>query len=70
MSVRELWETYLPPFKSALDAGVATFMNAFNSFNGVPSTGSTYLQRKILKGTLFVKLSVNCFFLSELHFIS
>ena len=27
MSERMLWETYLPPFKAALEAGAATFMN-------------------------------------------
>ena len=50
MSERMLWETYLPPFKSALDAGAATFMNSFNDLNGIPATGSKYLQRDILKG--------------------
>lgn len=50
MSERMLWETYLPPFKSALDAGAATFMNSFNDINGIPATGNKYLQRGILKG--------------------
>lgn len=50
MSERMLWETYLPPFKAALDAGAATFMNSFNDLNGVPATGNAYLQREILKG--------------------
>lgn len=50
MSDRLLWETYLPPFKAALDAGAATFMNSFNDINGIPSTGNKYLQRDILKG--------------------
>lgn len=50
MSNRMLWETYLPPFKAALDAGAATFMNAFNDLNGIPATGNAYLQRDILKG--------------------
>lgn len=49
MSHRMLWETYLPPFKSALDAGAATFMNSFNDLNGIPATGNSYLQRNILK---------------------
>ena len=39
----------LPPFKSAVDAGVRTLMNSFNEINGVPVTGSSYLQRDILK---------------------
>jgi beta-glucosidase len=50
MSDRMLWETYLPPFKAALDAGAATFMNSFNDLNGIPATGNAYLQRTILKG--------------------
>ena len=50
MSPRQLLETYLPPFKAALDAGAASFMNAFNDVNGVPANGSAYLQRDILKG--------------------
>ncbi len=50
MSERQLWEVYLPPFKAALDAGAATFMNSFNDVNGVPATGNAYLQRTILKG--------------------
>lgn len=50
MSLQQLYEVYLPPFKAAADAGVATFMNSFNSLNGVPATGSAFLQRDILKG--------------------
>ncbi len=50
MSLRTLWEIYLPPFKAALDAGAATFMNSFNDLNGIPATGNRYLQRDILKG--------------------
>lgn len=50
MSLRQLWETYLPPFKAAADAGAATFMNSFNDLNGIPATGNSYLQRDVLKG--------------------
>lgn len=49
MSERELWDTYLPPFKAATELGVATFMTAFNELNGVPATGSKYLIDDILK---------------------
>ena len=45
-----LYNTVLPPFKAASDAGVRTMMNSFNILNGVPATGSTFLQRDILKG--------------------
>jgi beta-glucosidase len=50
MSLRQLHEIYLPPFKAALDAGAATFMNSFNDLNGIPATANKYLQRDILKG--------------------
>ncbi len=50
MSLRQLHETYLPPFKAAVDAGAATFMNSFNDINGIPATGNKYIQRDILKG--------------------
>ena len=40
----------LPPFKAAVDAGVATVMNSFNEIGGIPATGSVHLQREILKG--------------------
>ncbi|HEY3373020.1 MAG TPA: beta-glucosidase BglX [Prolixibacteraceae bacterium] len=50
MSDRLLWEVYLPPFKAAVDAGVATLMTSFNDLNGIPSTANTHLMRDILKG--------------------
>ncbi|MFD2602940.1 beta-glucosidase BglX [Flavobacterium suzhouense] len=50
MSERVLRETYLPPFKATVDAGVATFMTSFNEIAGVPATGSKFLLRDILKG--------------------
>lgn len=45
-----LYNTVLPPFKAAKDAGVRTFMNSFNILNGIPATGNKFLQRDILKG--------------------
>jgi beta-glucosidase len=50
MSYRQLNETYLPPFKAAVDAGLATMMNSFNDINGVPATGNSYILRDKLKG--------------------
>jgi beta-glucosidase len=50
ISEHSLWETYLPPFKAAVDAGAATFMNAFNTLNGIPATANSHIQRDILKG--------------------
>lgn len=45
----ELWNTYLPPFKASVDAGVASFMTAFNDLNGTPATGNHYLLTEVLK---------------------
>lgn len=45
----QLRELYLPPFKAAIDAGAATFMCSFNDINGIPSSGSTFLNRQILR---------------------
>ncbi|WP_338409943.1 beta-glucosidase BglX [uncultured Flavobacterium sp.] len=50
MSNSTLYNMVLPPFKAAKDAGVCTFMNSFNTLNGVPATGNDFLLRKILKG--------------------
>ena len=49
MSLRQLNETYLPPFKAAAEANVATFMNSFNDVNGIPATANKYIQRDLLK---------------------
>lgn len=49
MSLRQLNETYLPPFKAAAEAGVATFMNSFNDINGIPATANKYILRDLLK---------------------
>ena len=50
MSERTLRETYLPPFKAAVDAGAASLMSAFNALNGVPATANEHLLRDVLRG--------------------
>lgn len=49
ISNRELWGTYMPPFKAALNAGVATFMTSFNELDGTPCTGNDYLLDDVLR---------------------
>lgn len=49
ISNRELWGTYMPPFKAALNAGVATFMTSFNELDGTPCTGNEYLLDDVLR---------------------
>lgn len=42
-------DVYLPPFKAAVDAGVASFMTAFNDINGVPATANHFLLTQVLR---------------------
>ena len=52
MADATLRDVYLPPFKSAVAAGVLTVMPAFHSYNGIPCTMNRYLLRDILRGEL------------------
>jgi beta-glucosidase len=49
LSERTLREIYFPPFKAAVDAGVGTFMSAFNSLNGVPTSANPFTLTKVLR---------------------
>jgi len=51
MSRQVLFNTYMPPFKAAVDAGVGSFMNGFCIFEGVPVTGHPFLVRETLKNS-------------------
>ncbi|MBL7880448.1 MAG: beta-glucosidase BglX [Chryseobacterium gambrini] len=44
-----LFNQVLPPFKSAVDAGIRSVMNSFNTINGTPATADRYLLRDVLK---------------------
>lgn len=44
-----LYNQVLPPFKSAVDAGLRSVMTSFNTVNGVPASGDKYLLREVLK---------------------
>jgi beta-glucosidase len=50
VSERNLREVYFPPFKAAVDAGVGTFMTAFNDLNGVPASANPFILRTVLRG--------------------
>ena len=50
ISERTLREVYFPPFKAALDAGVGTFMSAFNDLNGVPTSANPFTLTAVLRG--------------------
>jgi beta-glucosidase len=49
MSELSLRQIYLPPYQSAIDAGAATVMSAFNPLNGVPATANPFTLTKILR---------------------
>ena len=49
LSERVLREVYFPPFKAALDAGVGSFMTAFNDIDGVPATGNPFILKDVLR---------------------
>ncbi len=49
VSIQRLHNLYLPPFKAAVDAGVATVMTSFNTISGVPAHGNRYVVHDILK---------------------
>jgi len=44
-----LREIYFPPFKAAVDAGIGTFMSAFNDLNGVPTSANHFTLTKVLR---------------------
>lgn len=50
VSESTLREIYFPPFKAAVDAGVGTFMSAFNDLNGVPTSANPFTLTKVLRG--------------------
>ena len=52
MSIQELNDTYLPPFRAGIEAGAESVMCAFNTFNGVPCSGSRYLLHDVLREQL------------------
>ncbi|HEY2974033.1 MAG TPA: beta-glucosidase BglX [Pyrinomonadaceae bacterium] len=49
VSERTLREVYFPPFKAAVDAGVGTFMSAFNDLNGVPASANHFTLTEVLR---------------------
>jgi beta-glucosidase len=49
VSERTLREIYFPPFKAALDAGVGTFMSAFNDLDGIPCTANSFTLSQVLR---------------------
>ncbi|KAJ2029829.1 hypothetical protein GGI09_002483 [Coemansia sp. S100] len=55
IAAHELLEYYVPPFKAAIDAGVATAMESYGVVNGEAVTISNYYLRKLLREQLGFK---------------
>ncbi|MEO7046390.1 MAG: beta-glucosidase BglX [Ferruginibacter sp.] len=49
MSHLTMYNTYLPPYKAAIDAGAGSVMASFNEVDGIPATGSKWLMRDVLR---------------------
>lgn len=49
MSPVRMYNEFLPPYKAAVDAGVATVMTSFNDVNGLPATGNKWLMTEVLR---------------------
>ncbi len=49
MSRVRMYNEYLPPYKAAVDAGVATVMSSFNVVDGIPASGNKWLLTDLLR---------------------
>src|SRR5574344_199040 len=69
VSKKDLFETYLPAFKSLVDAGVESVMGAYNRTLGEPCCGSKYLLKDILRNKWGFKGHVvsDCWAVRDFH---
>lgn len=49
MSKVKMYNEYLPPYKSAVDAGVGSVMTSFNVVDGIPASGNKWLMDDLLR---------------------
>jgi beta-glucosidase len=49
MSRNRMFNDYLPPYKAAVDAGVACVMSSFNDVEGIPASGNRWLLTDLLR---------------------
>ncbi|MFC4723339.1 beta-glucosidase BglX [Geojedonia litorea] len=49
MSKIRMYNEYLPPYKAAINAGVASVMASFNEIDGIPATGNKWLLTDLLR---------------------
>ena len=49
MSRHTMYNDYFPPYKAAVEAGVASVMSSFNDVEGLPATGNGWLMNDVLR---------------------
>lgn len=49
MSHLRMFNEYFPPYKAAVDAGVASVMTSFNDVDGIPASGNKWLLTDLLR---------------------
>ena len=49
MSHVQMYNTYFPPYKAAVDAGAGSVMASFNEVDGIPATGNKWLMTDVLR---------------------
>ena len=50
MSRHTMYNEFFPPYKAAVEAGVASVMASFNEVEGLPATGNRWLMTDLLRG--------------------
>ena len=52
LSDQEFWNTYIPPFRAAIEAGAGNIMSGYMDLNGVPASGNHWLMTEVLRDAL------------------
>lgn len=55
MSQRMFYDVYLPPYKSAIQAGAGSVMTSFNDFDAIPVSGNRWALKTLLRDELGFK---------------
>lgn len=50
VGTRDLLQNFFPPFEKAVKEGALSVMSSYNSLDGIPSTGNSWLYNNLLKG--------------------
>lgn len=50
VGTRDLLQNFFPPFEKAVKEGTLSVMTSYNSLDGIPSTGNSWLYNNLLKG--------------------